>query len=411
MRIAIIGGGSAGLVAAYLLDSAHQVTVFERAPILGGHVRTLHGNVKSDLAPGVFLDAGVVEFERRNFPTLMRLFHHLGCKLREVPGTTTFWTHRGVHHLAPGALSQADPNLLERMAQLVDLMGLRLQAAAFHWRSDLPEEDLDSRSLGDVLTQADADRWAALLTTYAYSIPYERVLEVPAALAIPMLRDFEEAEGWVSLVGGSWSYLQAMLDRFSGTVHCDAHVALVTRQAQGVTLHMADGSRLPFDKVVFAAPPDQTLRLLGDATDAERRRFGAWQPNHIHTLLHCDPSVYTRREVTVRTEFDVIETGPGQGGYNAFLNRLCGVPEDGVPYGLAFGIDGKIDPTKVLLRQDHHTPGYDVPSYRWHREVIATNGEHHTLHVGAWLGDGLQEGAVTSAEAASRLLGGRGIPG
>ena len=35
MRIAIIGGGVAGLTTAHLLDPHHAVTLFERAPILG----------------------------------------------------------------------------------------------------------------------------------------------------------------------------------------------------------------------------------------------------------------------------------------------------------------------------------------------------------------------------------------
>jgi predicted NAD/FAD-binding protein len=41
---------------------------------------------------------------------------------------------------------------------------------------------------------------------------------------------------------------------------------------------------------------------------------------------------------------------------------------------------------------------------------LATNGENHTFHVGAWLGDGLQEGAITSALTVSKLLGGASIP-
>ena len=39
---------------------------------------------------------------------------------------------------------------------------------------------------------------------------------------------------------------------------------------------MAPSASRLFDKVVFAAPPDQTLALLEDPTEAERRRFGAW---------------------------------------------------------------------------------------------------------------------------------------
>ena len=40
-------------------------------------------------------------------------------------------------------------------------------------------------------------------------------------------------------------------------------------------------------------------------------------------------------------------------------------------------------------------------------EVRETNGQNHTFHAGAWLGDGLQEGAVRSACEVSKRLGGR----
>lgn len=111
------------------------------------------------------------------------------------------------------------------------------------------------------------------------------------------------------------------------------------------------------------------------------------------------------------TEFDVIETAPGKGGYNCYLNALCGVPEtEQRAFSLAFGIDDWIDPDRVIHRQEHRTPDYTVGSHRWHHEVSASNGENHTYHVGAWLGDGLQEGAVTSAVAVATLLGGASIP-
>ena len=35
MKIAIVGGGAAGVAACYLLAPAHRVTLYERAPLLG----------------------------------------------------------------------------------------------------------------------------------------------------------------------------------------------------------------------------------------------------------------------------------------------------------------------------------------------------------------------------------------
>jgi predicted NAD/FAD-binding protein len=411
VKIAIIGGGSAGLVTAHLLDGVHQVTLFEKAPILGGHVRTLNRNVECDLESGLILDAGVIEFERRNFPTVMRLFDSLGCVTRPVPGTTTFWTRDGVHHLSPGSMMREEESLAQRLRQLIDLLELRVQELRFNRRTKLSEHFLDNLTLGDLLTDCDADRWAALLATYAYSIPYERVSQMPASLTIPTLRAFEHTKAWVSLEGGSWDYLGRILERFSGAVHTQAHITRVARDDSGVKVRLATGDTYLFDKVVFAAPPDQVLTLLEDPTEAERRRFGEWRGNHIHTLVHDDRSLYSRRGVEVMTEFDVIETAAGEGGYNCYLNILCGVPEDEErAFGLAFGIDEWVASDKVILRQEHHTPDYKVASHHWHLEVSSANGENNTFHVGAWLGDGLQEGAVTSAAAAAKLLGGASIP-
>ena len=64
MKIAIIGGGASGMVSAYLLDrQGHQITVFDRQPILGGHIRTLNKNVKPNRSDcDLILESGVLEF-------------------------------------------------------------------------------------------------------------------------------------------------------------------------------------------------------------------------------------------------------------------------------------------------------------------------------------------------------------
>ncbi len=41
---------------------------------------------------------------------------------------------------------------------------------------------------------------------------------------------------------------------------------------------------------------------------------------------------------------------------------------------------------------------------RTREEIMATNGQHDTVFAGAWLYDGLHEGAIRSALEAARLL-------
>lgn len=51
-RIAVIGGGISGMGAAYQLREQHQAVLFEAAPRLGGHARTVMAGKKRRFAGG-----------------------------------------------------------------------------------------------------------------------------------------------------------------------------------------------------------------------------------------------------------------------------------------------------------------------------------------------------------------------
>ena len=72
-RIAVIGGGISGMGAAYELRRAHQVVLFEAAPRLGGHARTVMAGKNGDLP----VDTGFLVFNDVNYPHLIRLFKEL----------------------------------------------------------------------------------------------------------------------------------------------------------------------------------------------------------------------------------------------------------------------------------------------------------------------------------------------
>ena len=71
---------------------------------------------------------------------------------------------------------------------------------------------------------------------------------------------------------------------------------------------------------------------------------------------------------------------------------------------MAFNLDNVIAKQEIIHIQEHHTPLYTVESFRYRNEIIATNGDNHTYHVGAYLGDGLHEGAVSSAMQVAQLI-------
>jgi uncharacterized protein len=237
---------------------------------------------------------------------------------------------------------------------------------------------------------------------YSYSMPFELIDNFPAELAIPTLQDYIFVD-WVRIKGGVYSYIQKILERFKGEILLEVEVAGIYRTMNAVKIELSDGVMYGFDKVVFATPPDRVMKLLSDPTDAEIKRFSAWKENHVKTVVHTDTSIYDRYGIQQFSEFDFFQTETGW-GYNAYLNQLCGIssPEQ---YSLAFNLDNAIAPSKILHVQEHQTPLYTVESFRYRDEIVSTNGENNTYHAGAYLGDGLHEGAITSAIRVAQLMG------
>lgn len=410
MRLAVIGGGASGLAAAWCLDAAHDVHLYEREPMLGGHIRTLGGNVAcAALPPGVRLDAGVIEFDRADFPAFHAWMHALGVDVRPIPtaGSSNLFRADGRHYHSPGALLAEHPHLHERLGEWAHLVPLMLRLRRFRMEAAHAQEH-DGGTVDRFLSSDDFSVWVRSLLMYAYSTHYDEVGQLSAAMAIPMLRSFLDSKEWTHIPGGVSTYIDAVARSLRGSVHLAARIEAVRRDANGVTLRHVDGDEARFDALVLAVPPHRILPLLADADPIEHLWFDACEGHTVHTVAHCDPGPYLRRGIRVPTEFDLFELENGGHGYNAYLNRLADLPEHtGLQYGLAFDLDAELDPARILHRQPHDVALYTVHALARRAEVRAENGHRRTWYVGAWLGDGLHEGAVRSALAVSERLGGR----
>jgi uncharacterized protein len=406
MKIAIIGGGASGMVTAYLLDrQGHQVTIFEREPTLGGHIRTLNQNLQPNRSDcNLVLENGVLEFPT-TFHNFMALMAELGVELEPVNIGSALFMKNGEHYLSKVAIERNFTGLKRLIEygrlQLLYLRSASLLVAAKLWQM----MDFRGQSVSDHFDQPCVhNTWLKLFAMYSYSIPFPLIDNCPAELVIPTLRD-DVFVDWVRIKGGVYSYIQKILDRFRGEVLRGVEVLAIRRTVTGVTVELAGAKPQEFDKVVFATPPDQVLKLLADPRSEEIRRFTAWQANHVQTTLHNDLSMYSPYQIKEGSEFDFFETDRQQGywGYNANLNQLCGISAP-VQYSLSFNLESLVAPYRILHIQQHHTPLYTVAAFRYRDEIITTNGEYHTYHVGAYLGDGLHEGAITSAFNVAALI-------
>ncbi len=411
MNIAVIGGGASGMATAYLLDQqGHHVTVCERQPILGGHIRTLNKNIQPNQSDcSEVMESGVLEFPTA-FGDFIALMHELDVELEPVNiGSAMFF--KDGSSLLSGVAIENNVTGIHRLIEHLRLDTLYARSAGLWLKTQFTNrKDLSNRPLSAYLNdRCTRNTWLKLMVMYSYSIPFELLDDFPAELAIPMLRAYI-AVNWVRIKGGVYTYIEKILKRFQGQVLLGVEIDRIARTPDGVKIVLSTGEVRSFDRVVFATPPDQVLALLADPTPAETKRFAAWKANYVTSIVHRDASMYDRYSIHTPSEFDFFETDT-QWGYNGYLNQLCSIssPEQ---YFLSFKMEDRIASTApgvdnpwILHIQQHHTPLYTTEAFRYRDEVVTANGENSTYHAGAYLGDGLHGGAIGSAVRVARLIG------
>lgn len=403
MKIAIIGGGASGMVTAYLLDKhGHSVTVFEKQAMLGGHIRTLNKNIKpSHNNSDLILECGVLEFPVV-FHNFINLMQELNVELEPITTGSGLFLKDGRHFLSAGMIEKNFKGW-NKLIEYLRLDTLYARSAGLWARINFgQQQEFHNHTISYYLQgQHIRNNWLKLLLMYSYSMPFNLIDQFPAELGIPILRDYVFVD-WVRIKGGVYSYIEKILERFRGKIFLNAEISNISRQNNSVTIQLSDGTKQEFNKIIFATPPDQVLGLLSDATEAEIKRFSSWQKNIALTTIHDDISIYQRYGIENFSEFDFFQTEKSW-GYNAYLNQVCGIASSHI-YSLAFNLQKLINPDKIIHIQEHHTPLYTLESFKYVREIIATNGENYTYYTGAYLGDGLHEGAITSAMEVAKLI-------
>ena len=81
MKIAIIGSGIAGNVAAYHLNKEHDITVFEQNSYIGGHT---HTHEITDTTGNLNIDTGFIVLNDRTYPNFIKLLKELDVDIQKT---------------------------------------------------------------------------------------------------------------------------------------------------------------------------------------------------------------------------------------------------------------------------------------------------------------------------------------
>ena len=413
MRIAIIGTGISGSLVARLLSTQHEVTVFEANDYPGGHVNTVEVSLDGRRFP---VDTGFMVFNHRTYPNFCRLLELL--EIASQPSEMSFSVRcakTGLEYQGSslnGLFSQRRnclrPSFLGLLRDIVRFNRIGSAAAA-------SGKLKDGRTVGEFLGECGVggrfvEQYLVPMASAIWSSKPQTILDFPADFVIGFfanhgLLQLKDRPQWRTIRGGGRGYVETLLAPLRDRVRLQSPVASVAREETDVIVTPVDGPRERFDEVVFASHADQTLKILDDATQAERQVLGAFPYHANDAVLHTDPRLLPKsRRAWASWNYHVPRAKTQSASVTYDLSRLQR-HKSSTPILLTLNATEEIDEARVLRTFRYSHPAFSCESINAQRRHKEISGRQRIHFCGAYWGYGFHEDGVNSALAVAQHYG------
>ena len=402
MKIAIIGTGIAGNVAAYKLQQQHDITVFEAGSYVGGHTNTVD---VEERGTRYAVDTGFIVFNDRTYPNFIDLLDEIGQESQtSVMSFSVQSEDSGLEYggSSLNSLFAQRRNILRPAFYRMIRDILRFNDATLLHLDELDESETIGAYLArnkyssEFVDQYLVPMAAAIWSAEPVTIPDMPVKFLVRFFANHGLLQTSNRPTWRVIKGGSREYVKKLVAKHRDRIRLNSPVQSMRRGGNYVELYSSSGGMEKFDYVFVACHSDQALSLLTDATAVERDVLGGirYQPNE--AILHTDDSLMpSKGPAWAAWNYHIPQDRKRHVAVTYNMNILQG-HDTRNQYLVTLNDDRRIDPGKIIQRIE-----YDHPIYS--REAVLAQGRQadinrdRTFFCGAYWRNGFHEDGVVSA--------------
>lgn len=403
MKIAIVGTGIAGNVAAYHLGREHEITVFEADTRIGGHTNTVNVTLAGQQYA---VDTGFIVFNNWTYPNFIELLDELGVASQDSDMSFSLRNDDARLEYKGSTLN----TLFAQRRNMLRPGFYRMIRDVLRFEKEAPsvlEPGLSKVSLGDFLTSGKyssefIDHYIIPMGAAIWSSKPEGMRDMPAAFFVRFFKNHgllsvSNRPQWRVIKGGSARYVEKLVEGHRERIHLNAAVEQIRRFPTHVELKVRDSEPQHFDQVFLACHSDQALQMLADPTAEESEVLGAirFQPNQ--AVLHTDTSMMPKRKLAWAAWNYHVPPGPEKRvtlSYNMNILQGLDAPEE---FCVTLNNRDGIKPDRILNTIDYSHPIFDqqaVAAQSRHEEI---NGPRRTYYCGAYWRYGFHEDGVLSA--------------
>lgn len=408
MKVAIIGSGISGLMAAEQLNHLVDYTLFEAADYLGGHANTQTVYVDGQT---IKVDTGFIVFNEDVYQHFNAMLQRYGVE--SIASDMSF----AVANRQSG-LEYNATNLNRLFCQRKNFFNPRFyrmiwDIKRFYSHAErVLQEDTDI-AIYDYLKQHNYSEYfieehIIPMVSALWSGDFESVREYPLKYMLQFMKNHQmlqinQRPQWRTIKNGSESYVQAIAKRLTGDVRLNTPVTAVDRNESGVKISTVQGDEA-YDYVIFATHTDTTLSMLSHLEQQEAAALSGIKYVENHMDLHTDASLLpTNRNawaswsVNKHTESKAVCT------VNYYMNLLQSLPCE-TPVIVSLNQHEYIDPTQLLLSKKYHHPVYNRETLNAQQKIKDMQGINRSYYCGAYMGWGFHEDGARSGVEVANLL-------
>jgi len=406
MKIAVIGSGISGLSSAYYLSKKHKVDLFEKQDRFGGHSYTL--DVEYEVKEKVSVDIGFMVFNKITYPNLISFFEENKIEIEKsdmsfsvnVKNTNIEYCGKGLNGIFSNRSNLFNYKFVKMFFEIIN----------FYKGC----ENLDANSLEDNITLG---QYLEKIKKTDYFINYHIIPMVSAIWSMPpyeasqmpltFFLNFFKNHGlfklknrpqWFTVTNRSKTYVNKILSQISGEYYKNYEINKIERNNSGVKVYYGSANEFfAYDKVVLASHADESLKMISDPTDSEKKILNNFRYRKNTAVIHSDESSMPKnKKAWCSWNSSINPNNKDNSSVTYWLNQLQNLK---ISKNIFLTINPffKIDPSKIYNEIIFTHPYYDENALKNQSKLNSIQNVKNTLFAGSYFGYGFHEDGIKSS--------------
>ena len=405
MKIAVIGSGISGLSSAYYLSKKHKVDLFEKQDRFGGHSYTL--DIKLNENEKVAVDIGFMVFNKVTYPNLINFFKENEIEIEKsdmsfsvtVKDTNIEYCGKGLN----GIFSNRG-NLLN-----IKFVKMFFEIISFYKSCEkLDPNSLDKITLGEYLKKIGKSKYfinyhIIPMVSAIWSMPPYEASQMPLVFFLNFFKNhglfkLKNRPQWFTVTNRSKTYVSKLLAKISGEYFKNYEINKIIRNSNGVKIYYGSESEFfTYDKVVLASHADESLKIISDISDKEKKILSNFKYKPNKAVIHSDESVMPKnKNAWCSWNSSLSPDNNENSSVTYWLNQLQNLKIDKNIF-LTINPFYKIDQNKVFNEISFTHPYYDENALQNQTNLKSIQNVNNTLFAGSYFGYGFHEDGIKSS--------------